>query len=109
MHDYIYICKFFVCYGEEPILKTKRGTGMTDLFTEYEAFEKRSGSLYNRRCIDGRITGCGNCVGYCKFEGHSGFLTKPLRKEHNCIFKACRYYVPKERSVRRNSARQSDG
>lgn len=62
---------------------------------DYLHYEKKSGSKYNRRCIDGRITGCGNCVGYCQYAGHSGFLTKELRKEHNCIGKGCFYYLPK--------------
>lgn len=54
---------------------------------------------HRRRCIDGKITGCGNCVGFCKFNGHPGYLTKELRKKHDCIKKACHYYVPKAKSV----------
>ncbi len=50
---------------------------------------------HERRCIDGRITGSGNCIGYCTFDEHSGFLTRELRKEHDCIKKGCRYYLPK--------------
>lgn len=52
---------------------------------------------YARRCIDGRITGCGNCVGYCNYIGHSGFLTKKLQKQHDCIKKGCNYYTPKHK------------
>jgi len=52
-------------------------------------------SPHHRRCIDGKITGCGNCVGFCQFRDHPGYLTKELRKEHNCIKKGCNYYIPK--------------
>ena len=52
-------------------------------------------SPHHRRCIDGRITGCGNCVGYCNFRDHPGYLTKDLRKKHDCIKKGCNYYVSK--------------
>ena len=61
----------------------------------YDRIEKQNYSRYNRRCIDGRITGCGNCVGYCQYSEHPGYLTKELRKQHNCINKKCFYYVPK--------------
>ena len=50
---------------------------------------------HHRRCINGKITGCGNCVGYCNYSGHPGYLTKELRKNHNCIKKGCNYYIPK--------------
>lgn len=63
--------------------------------TEYEKIESKCHSKYNRRCINGSITGCGNCVGYCKFSEHPGFLTREQRKEHNCIEKGCYYYVNK--------------
>ena len=54
-------------------------------------------SPHHRRCIDGKVTGCGNCVGYCKFHEHPGYLTKNLRKQHDCIKKGCNYYVPKSK------------
>lgn len=44
-------------------------------------------SPHHRRCIDGTVTGCGNCVGYCQFRDHPGYLTKDLRKQHDCIKK----------------------
>lgn len=62
---------------------------------KYEMYEKQSHSRYNRRCIDSSITGCGNCVGYCQYSKHPGFLTEKLRKQHNCIGKQCFHYVPK--------------
>jgi len=62
---------------------------------DYLYYEKKSGSKCIRRCIDGRITGSGNCVGYCQYSRHSGFLTKKHIKEHNCIEKGCFYFLPK--------------
>ena len=61
-----------------------------DLYSHYES---NCRSKINRVCIDGRVTGCGNCVGYCQFDGHPGFLTEKQRKAHNCIGKGCFYYV----------------
>ena len=61
----------------------------------YDYFDRKQKNSYNRRCIDGHITGCGKCIGYCTYQEHSGFLTKQLRKEHNCINKGCFYYLPK--------------
>ena len=60
----------------------------------YEKFEENCKN-HERRCIDGRITGSNKCVGYCQYEMHSGFLTKELRKQHNCLGKGCFYYVQK--------------
>lgn len=48
---------------------------------------------HSQRCIDGRIVGRNKCVGYCEYDGHRGFLTQELRKEHNCIKKGCVFYV----------------
>lgn len=61
----------------------------------YAYYEGRSRSRINRICIDGRVTGCGKCVGYCQYSGHPGFLTKALRKQHNCISRNCHHYVSK--------------
>ena len=61
----------------------------------YASYEVPYRSTYNRKCINGKITGCGNCVGYCTYNMHPGFLTKELRKEHDCINKGCYYYIAK--------------
>ncbi len=61
----------------------------------YELYEKKSSSLYNRRCIDNTITGCNKCVGYCQYREHPGFLTEKQRVQHNCIGKKCFYYIAK--------------
>lgn len=70
---------------------------------DYSYYEKKSGNKYNRRLIDGSITGCGNCVGYCRYDEHPGFLTRKQRQEHNCIVNGCIYYVPK---VKREKPRE---
>lgn len=72
--------------------------------TAYQQMESLYGSGNNRRLIDGKITGCGKCVGYCRFEKHPGFLTRMQRKEHNCLGKRCFYYIArhggkKERAI----------
>lgn len=66
----------------------------------YASFEKQSTSKHLRQCIDNSVTGCNKCVGYCQFSEHPGFLTKELRKKHDCIKKHCNYYVPKSTKVK---------
>lgn len=61
----------------------------------YAQYEKQNHSKHNRRCIDGTVTGCNKCVGYCQYRGHPGFLTAKQRLEHDCIGKQCFYYIPK--------------
>ena len=73
----------------------------TGSYEEYQKMEERYGEGYNRRCIDGKITGCGKCVGYCKYAGHPGFLTDQQRSEHNCIGNDCDYYLPKPERIRK--------
>lgn len=65
------------------------------LIRDYLYYEKQENSSHNRRCIDGHITGCGKCVGYCQYVGHSGYLTQELRRKHDCLGKGCFYYLPK--------------
>ena len=65
----------------------------------YSDCERSYGEGHNRRCIDGRMTGSGKCVGYCRYDGHPGFLTREQRKEHNCIQKECFYYLPKVKAA----------
>lgn len=67
---------------------------------EYTYFEKYSPSKYTRKCIDGTITGCSNCVGYCMYKGHSGFLTQTQREKHECLRKGCYYFLPKPKRQR---------
>lgn len=76
--------------------------------TLYEQYEKQSRTVHSRRCIDGKITGSNNCVGYCKYSEHSGFLTTKQRKEHKCIEKECFYYIAKERTSKSIFATQKD-
>ena len=65
--------------------------------TPKESKFEKGASPHHRRCIDGKVTGCGNCVGYCQFREHPGYLTKELRKQHDCIKKGCNYYIPKSK------------
>lgn len=76
--------------------------------TLYEQYEKRSGAEHSRKCIDGRITGSNNCVGYCEYREHSGFLTDEQRKQHRCIEKGCFYYVNKERKTNKICKKKKD-
>ena len=69
-------------------------------FEEYQKLEAHYGDGHNRRCIDGRSTGCGKCVGFCKYSGHPGFLTEDQRSAHHCIENGCTYYFPKPKRVR---------
>lgn len=66
----------------------------------YVRYEQQSKSSINRRCIDGSVTGCGNCVGYCQYQEHPGFLTQKQRREHDCINKKCHRYIPKPQRIR---------
>ena len=72
-------------------------TTETNLYLQYE---NQSQSKINRRCIDGSLTGCGNCVGYCQYREHPGFLTQKQRAEHDCLNKQCHYYLPKPQRQR---------
>jgi len=69
-----------------------------DLHRDYSYYEEKCGNSKNRRCIDGHITGSGNCVGYCIYDVHSGFLTKELLKAHNCIENGCAFTTYKKSS-----------
>ena len=62
----------------------------------YGELELQCGDRITRRCINGKLTSAGKCVGYCCYEEHEGFLTEPLRREHCCLEKCCFYYIPKE-------------
>lgn len=68
--------------------------------TAYETIAKSCGSIHRNKCIDGSITGQSCCVGYCNFSEHRGFLTKSLRKQHDCIKKGCHYYIPKQKTIK---------
>ena len=62
---------------------------------DYSFLNEQHGTNNNRRCIDGHVTGCNKCVGYCNFDEHPGFLTNKLRTKHKCIEKGCHYYLAK--------------
>ena len=47
----------------------------------YGDYDKPAGGCkQNRRCINGKITSCGRCVGYCSFQEHAGFLTREQQR-----------------------------
>ena len=71
---------------------------------DYITYDSRNKSAHNRSCIDGTITGSGNCIAYCEFGGHPGFLTEKLRSKHSCLEKECIYYLPKTRKSKRNNS-----
>ncbi len=64
---------------------------------DYAYLDKAQSDPYRRRCIDGRITGRGNCVGYCQCGEHPGFLTAGHCAAHHCEEKGCHYFMPKLR------------
>ena len=70
----------------------------------YAIYERRFGSGYNRKCIDGKVTSCSNCVGYCQYNKHPGFLTTEHLMKHNCEGKGCDYYIakPKREKIKRS-------
>lgn len=63
--------------------------------TTYNDYDRRYGR-HKRPCIDGKVTGSCNCVGYCEYEIHPGFLTEQLRKSHRCIENGCIHYREKQ-------------
>ena len=65
-------------------------------------------SKHVRRCIDGKTTSCSNCVGYCQYKGHPGFLTRKQRQNHNCLNKNCYYYLQKPKANKSVSERLCD-
>ncbi len=66
----------------------------------YTSLEEQSGRKHERRCINGKITGSGQCVGYCLFQNHPGFLTEDLQKKHRCEIRDCRFFLPKPQKLR---------
>lgn len=60
---------------DEWLLYPLKETEARDLLEIAEARHKKAfGSGYNRKCIDGKITSCSNCVGYCQYNKHPGFF-----------------------------------
>ena len=76
---------------------------------DYTYLDNAQGSDHRRRCIDGRITGRGNCVGYCQFVKHPGFLTTRHCAEHRCLEKSCHYFLPKPKQEKAVTKRPDAG
>lgn len=62
----------------------------------YRREEIHSKDKINRRLIDGSVTDCRKCVGYCACPEHPGFITKQQRKTHDCVRKDCPNYIGKK-------------
>jgi len=75
---------------------------------QYASYEKASPSQYTRRCIDSTITGCNKCLGYCRYDGHPGFLTEKHMRVHDCIAKECHYLVCKPQREKKRSESMVD-
>lgn len=76
---------------------------------DYTYLDKVQGNDHHRRCIDGRITGRGNCVGYCNYAKHPGFLTAGHCTEHRCTEKGCHYFLPKPKQEKAHAKRTDAG
>lgn len=74
----------------------------------FNYYEEQSKNKYERRCIDGKVTHSGKCIGYCECSLHSGFLTREQRKQHDCIVKQCFYYVPKTKNNKNDPYKGGD-
>lgn len=79
---------------------------MTD--SVYREMMLRTIDGYNLRCIDGAIHGSSKCVGYCSYQGHSGFLTSDHVREHQCIEKGCYYHYTKPNVDKPRRAKEDD-
>ena len=75
---------------------------------DYFYYDSKQNHTHDRRTIDGTITGCSKCLGYCQYSEHSGFLTKEQRKEHNCIGNGCHYYLPKPKTAKVKTSRKNN-
>ena len=76
---------------------------------DYAYLDKAQGNDHRRRCIDGGITGRGNCVGYCQCNEHPGFLMARHCTEHQCKEKGCHYFLPKLRQEKAPAKRPDAG
>jgi len=65
---------------------------------DFNTYDRRYHSTYNRKCFDGTITGVGKCVGYCEYNEHPGFINEALEKKHRCVEKNCSYFIPKQKN-----------
>ena len=76
--------------------------------TPFELADKPcDGFEYNRRLIDGTVTGRCACLAYCTYEEHEGFLTQKLMTEHNCIGNGCKYFSPKPKEEKEEKEKQA--
>ncbi|MCL2665756.1 MAG: hypothetical protein FWE82_09090 [Defluviitaleaceae bacterium] len=75
-----------------------------DATADYSAIDAKQKSAHSRLCTDGSTTGSNNCVAYCNYESHPGFLTDKLRLKHECLHKRCVNYLPKPKRNKREKS-----
>ena len=63
---------------------------------------------HRNKLINGRYTGCADCVGYCRCRQHEGFLNEKLRAEHGCLGKNCTHYEEIRKPPKRPKAPQNE-
>ena len=66
----------------------------------YEKMESRFGRGHERKCINGKYTASSKCTGCCLYDGHPGFVTDKLMKEHQCQERDCLHYLAKPKKIR---------
>ncbi len=71
---------------------------LTDDTNSYGYYLEHYGTKYEKPAFNGKTVGTNKCVGFCRYNGHRGFITKDLRKQHNCCKKGCAFYVPKSKA-----------
>ena len=72
--------------------------------TCYSTYYSKLSSVHRNQCIDGTITGSSNCVAFCYYEEHRGFLTEKLRSRQKCMEKGCMHYNKKPQKISRNGS-----
>ena len=50
-----------------------------------------------KRLINGAWGKERNIIAFCCYKGHKGYITRRQRKEHKCLKKNCRCYIPLRR------------
>ena len=61
----------------------------------YDYYESQYITKKKRRNILGKEVKKEECVGYCACFNHTGFVTRKIRQQHDCLGKNCHYYVSK--------------
>lgn len=54
-----------------------------------------------KRLINGMWGKDENIVAFCTCRKHKGYLTRKIRKQHKCMGKHCRFYIPIQKIKRK--------